>query len=79
MVVKTERKKKMKKAIQLTSAMNNAIIILDREDVKGLQDVSVDNNKGNAKVFTGHIGNFYVTETVEQVSKMVFSEVLEVL
>jgi len=67
-----------KKAIQLTSAMNKATITIERDDVASIQNVSTDNNNGNAKVLTKTSGNFYVNETEEQVSRAVFDEVLVV-
>ena len=68
----------MKKAIQVTSAKNEAIIIIDCEDVKGIQDVSNEHGNGLAKVLTKSIGNFYVNETAESIKKAVFLEVMVV-
>lgn len=60
-------------AIKLTSAMNQATITIDRDDIRVLQDVTKDNNNGSTKVFTPY-GNFYVDEKHSQVAELAFGD-----
>ena len=66
-------------AIILTSAMNNAEVCVDVNDVAGVLDVSKDDKgNANAKVFTRTCGNLYVNEDAVAIRDKCFVERLKI-
>ena len=66
----------MKTMVNLTSAMTDAVILIDVDAIKVIMDVSIDNNKGESKIITPN-GNYYVKETYTQVAEQIIEVISE--